>query len=319
MGDTFPVPMKTLSVVVPVYYNEANLHETIPRLLGLQASLPDMRLELIFVDDGSGDRSLSILLEHQKKNPESIRVVKLTRNFGAMAAVQAGFLQATGDCVGMVSADLQDPVHILVDMVAHWRKGARAVYAVRTARQDPLSSRIFSRLYYALVRRLVMADYPVGGFDFLLVDRQIIDIINGIREKNTNVMTLIHWLGFEPVKIPYERAQRKAGASRWTMRKKIKFFLDSFVAFSYVPIRFLSATGILLSSLAFVYAGAVFYDRLVNGVVVPGWTALALGVVFLGGLQILMLGVLGEYLWRTLDETRKRPSFVVDRVFVEGP
>src|SRR5215213_4098735 len=264
--------MKTLSIIIPVYYNELNLPETIPLLLGLGDTLSTYHLELIFVDDGSGDHSLDILLDFQKEYPNNIKVVKLTRNFGSMAAIQAGFTVATGDCVGMIAADLQDPPELFLDMLGYWERGSKAIFAVRQGREEPFLTKLFSNAYYALVRKLAIADYPDGGFDFFLVDQQVIEELNRVREKNTNIMTLIYWLGFKPVMIPYIRRSRKKGTSRWTFAKKLKLFIDTFAAFSYFPIRALSVIGLMLALGSFFYGLFILFYWLSFGVPVahPG-------------------------------------------------
>lgn len=307
--------MKTFSIVVPVYYNELNLPDTIPQLLALEDKLDGYSLELVFVDDGSGDRSLEILLENQILFPQIIKIVKLTRNFGSMAAIQAGFSVATGDCVGMIAADLQDPPELFVDMISYWEKGVKAVFAVRSDREESLIQKVFSNAYYALLRRFAIKDYPKGGFDFLLVDKQIVKEVNRVCEKNTNLMSLIFWLGYGYKMLPYVRRSRQKGKSRWTLAKKVKLFIDSFVAFSYVPIRFLSLLGLFFAMCAFIYGSFVFYSWGVRGIEVKGWTTITILLVFTSGIQMMMLGILGEYLWRTLDETRKRPHYVIDKVF----
>lgn len=307
--------MPTLSIVVPVYYNELNIPDTVPQLLSLAEKLPKYQLELVFVDDGSGDRSLELLLDFQRRFPSQIKVVKLTRNFGAMAATQAGLHAATGDCVGIITADLQDPPELFVEMIEHYEKGTKMVLAVRADREEPLGQRLFAGAYYGLMRRFAIPDYPSGGFDFLLIDRQVVNDINRINESNTNLMSLIFWLGYRPVLIPYVRRKRTKGTSRWTLAKKIKLFTDSFVAFSYVPIRGLSALGVLFSLAAFAYGLVVFFLRLRYGAEVRGWTAIMILLTFTSGIQMIMLGVLGEYLWRTLEAARRRPHFVVDEVY----
>jgi glycosyltransferase involved in cell wall biosynthesis len=307
--------MKTVSIVVPVYYNELNLPETIPTLLALSSGLAGYRLELVFVDDGSGDRSLEILLDWQKRHPSSIKVVKLSRNFGSMAAILAGMGASSGDCVGMISADLQDPPELLPTMIDHWSKGSKAVIAIRTGRHEPFLKRLFANSYYALVRKFALPNYPPGGFDFFVIDRQLVEDIKRIREKNTNLMNVLFWLGYNPVLIPYVRQERRAGKSRWTFSKRIKLFIDSFVAFSYAPIRFLSIAGIGVALTSFIWGGFVFYSWAVHKIPVKGYTPIAIVLASTAGLQMLMLGVLGEYVWRTLDETRRRPSFVIDEVF----
>lgn len=307
--------MKLFSIIIPVYYNELNLPETVPQLLGLAEKMPQYRLELVFVDDGSDDGSLEVLRGFQTQYPETIKVVKLTRNFGSMAAIQAGFTVASGDCVGMISADLQDPPELFLEMLSHWERGIKAVFAVRQDREEPFSQKLFSNAYYALVRRYAIADYPDGGFDFFLVDRQIVNEINRIQEKNTNLMSLIYWLGFKPIMIPYIRRARVRGKSRWTLAKKLKLFVDTFVAFTFFPLRVLSAVGFLAALTSFGYGTFILVYWLLFGIDVKGWVPTMLIITFTTGLQMTMLGVLGEYLWRTLDEVRLRPPFVIDEVY----
>jgi dolichol-phosphate mannosyltransferase len=308
--------MKTFSIIIPVYFNESNLSDTIPQLLDLKARIEGYRLELVFVDDGSGDASLEILLKYQMEHPETIKVVKLTRNFGSMAAIQAGFSVATGDCVGMISADLQDPPELFIDMLVHWENGIKAIFAVRQDREDHVVQKFLSNSYYSLIRKFAVEGYPNGGFDFFLIDRQVVDELNHVREKNTNLMTLIYWLGYKPVMIPYIRRQRTQGISRWTFAKKVKLFIDTFVAFSFFPIRILSVLGIVVAIGSFLYGAFVLMYWFFFGIEVKGYVPIIVVLAFNSGLQMAMLGVLGEYLWRTLDEVRRRPPFVIDQVYI---
>lgn len=307
--------MKTISIVVPVYFNELNIPDTVPRLLSLSSQLPSYRFELIFVDDGSGDRSLSLLLDFRKQYPETIKVIKLTRNFGSMAAIQAGFTVATGDCVGVIAADLQDPPELFFEMLRHWEDGNKAIFAVRRDRKEPALQRFLSNVYYTMIRKFAIQDYPIGGFDFLLVDRQVVDEVNRIREKNTNFMTLIFWLGYKPFLIPYTRQCRIKGKSRWTFQKKIKLFFDTFISFSYFPIQLFSVIGVIVAIAAFLYGIYILIYKLVYGINLEGWVPIMVILTFTAGLQMTMLGILGEYLWRTLDESRGRPTFVIDEVY----
>lgn len=307
--------IRTFSIVIPVYYNELNLSETIPRLLDFVDTQPKYQLELVFVDDGSGDRSLNILLAFQSQYPEIIKVVKLTRNFGSMAAIQAGLTVATGDCVGMISADLQDPPELFHEMLRCWENGNKAVLAIRQDREEPFLQKLFSNGYYSLIQRFAIKDYPTGGYDFFLVDRQVVDEISRVQEKNTNLMTLIFWLGFKPILIPYIRRGRKRGKSRWTLAKKVKLFVDTFVAFSYFPIRALSFIGLLVAMGSFFYGMFVLFYWFFFSIPVQGYVPIMLVITFTSGVQMTMLGVLGEYLWRTLDEVRRRPAFVIDEIY----
>jgi len=309
---------KTISIVVPVYFNEPNLPDTVPQLLALEEKLTGYKLELIFVDDGSKDLSLAILLDYQMRFPKQIKVVTLTRNFGTMAALQAGLTVASGDCVGVIAADLQDPPELILEMIRHWEGGVKAIFAVRSDREESFLQKTFSNLYYALIRRFAVPGYPAGGFDFFLADRQVIDEVNKIHEKNTNLMTLVFWLGYQAVLIPYVRRKRTKGRSRWTFGKKIKLFVDTFVSFSYFPIRLFSFLGIIYAVISFSYGIVIFFSWLTFGIEVQGWVPMMLVLTFTAGLQMTLLGILGEYLWRTLDEARGRPLFVIDTIYDES-
>ena len=311
--------MKKFSIVVPIFYNEQNLPETIPALLSLTKRLPDYDLEIVFVDDGSGDKSLEILQNYQSQHSEIIKIIKLTRNFGAMAAIQAGFSIADGSCVGVIAADLQDPPELFLEMIDHWEKGAKTVFAVRQDREEPFTQKLFSNLFYFLLRHLAIPDYPKGGFDFFLIDRQVVNLLNNTREKHTNIMSLIFWLGFKPVFIPYIRRSRKLGKSKWTLSKKIGLLIDTFISFSNTPIRIFSIGGIFLAFFAFIYGVIVFLNWLVNGVPVEGWVSIILVITLTSGFQLMTLGIIGEYLLRTFSESRRRPPFVIDEIYTGGP
>lgn len=302
------------SIVVPIYFNEPNIPHTIPRLQRLEQVIPNCDFEYVFVDDGSKDKSLQLLIEAREKD-QRIKVIKLSKNFGSMSAIQAGLKYATGDCVGIIAADLQDPPELFGKMLEYWKSGKKVVLGTRSDREESISQKIFSNTYYYLLRKFALKGYPEGGFDFLLVDRQVVNEILEIREKNTNIMSLIYWLGHEREYIPYVRQERKLGKSRWTLSKKIKLFIDSFVSFSYTPIRFMSLIGVLTAVLSFIYGVFVVVSTLFGIIELQGWTTIISLITFLLGIIMIMLGIIGEYLWRILDESRDRPSYVVDETF----
>jgi polyisoprenyl-phosphate glycosyltransferase len=301
------------SIVVPIYYNELNIPYTVPRLKALEQSLPGYELEFVFVDDGSQDASLQLLLEERAKDPR-IKVIKLSRNFGSMAAIQAGLHYTTGDCVGIITADLQDPPELFVDMLQKWETGNKVVLAVRQDRQESAGQKLFAGIYYFLLDRLALKGYPRGGFDFLLIDRQIVEELTAIREKNTNVMSLVFWLGHSRAIIPYVRQERKHGVSKWTLAKKVKLFVDSFISFSFAPIRIMSAIGAATAVLSCAYGIFSVIALLTGHIGIHGYTTIVALITFLLGLVMVMLGIVGEYLWRILDEARNRPGYVVDEV-----
>lgn len=303
--------MKKLSIIIPVYFNADNLPTTYKRL---QTEVLDKKLfdyEIIFVDDGSTDDSFKKLKVMAAKD-EKIKVIKLSKNFGSHLAILAGLEVATGDCVTMISADLQDPPEIILEMFTKWQDGNKVVLAVRQNRQEPWSQTMFSNLYYWLMKKYALANMPAGGFDCFLIDRHVAEILSQIEEKNSSLMGQILWCGFKTAKIYYTRQAREIGRSRWTLTKKIKLLVDSFTAFSYFPIRIMSGVGFIVAFFSFIYGLIVLINRLFFGAVVQGWTALMIVVLLTAGVQMFMLGIIGEYLWRSFDESRKRPPFIIE-------
>jgi polyisoprenyl-phosphate glycosyltransferase len=307
--------MKKISVIVPVYYNEKSLPLLFEELLRVEYRLRemDMQLELIFVDDGSGDDSLGILLEFRQLH-QNVHVIKHSRNFGAFHAIKSGFQFVTGDCFTMLSADLQDPPSLILEMVQKWLNGSKYVVCARTDRDDPVSSKVFAAIYYKLLRWMVMKNYPSGGFDMALMDRIFLSHLQN-SSKNVHISLFAYWLGFKPHVIPYERQKRRFGKSRWTYAKRIKLFLDSLLGFSIVPIRLISLVGFVVSFISFIYGIIIFMNCLLGKTDVQGFSSLAVLISFLLGIIMVMLGVIGEYLWRILDEVNKRPEAVIEEIY----
>lgn len=307
--------MKTLSLVIPVYYNEQSLPPLFVKLQEIERALAEnsMALELIFVDDGSGDGSLQELFKIKQQRPAT-RIIKLSRNFGANRASKCGMQHATGDCCMVLAADLQDPPSLILQMVEKWKAGSKFTICTRISRNDPLVSRIYSRVFYWLLNRLVMKDYPQGGFDVALMDKSMLPPIQK-SAKNLHTPLLAYWLGYRPEVIPYHRAKREHGRSRWTFKKKFNAFLDIILGFSVTPIRMISLIGGIVSFCSFIYGLRIACDALFGKIPVQGFASLAVLITFLLGLIIIMLGVIGEYLWRVFDETNKRPEVVIDEVY----
>ncbi|HJZ91528.1 MAG TPA: glycosyltransferase family 2 protein [Gemmataceae bacterium] len=306
--------MKTLSVVVPVYFNEESLPGLFGELRDIERQLLDlgMELELIFVDDGSGDGSFAELLKIKAQRPAT-RVVKLSRNFGAVHASKTGLQFVTGDCFLILAADLQDPPSLIPDMVRRWQDGAKFITCVRKKRSDPPVSTLFAKLYYRILRAVVVPNYPDGGYDLALMDRVMLPHMQS-SAKNINPNVFAFWLGFRPVAMPYERRKRVHGRSRWTFRKRLKFFLDTLLGFSIVPLRVISLVGIVVSVASLAFVAFVVVNGLLGRYDVPGFATLASIISFLLGLVICMLGVIGEYLWRIFDEVSRRPEAVIEEV-----
>jgi len=306
---------KKLSIIVPVYFNEGSLPPLFERLQAIERQLRDidMVLELIFVDDGSGDASLEALLRIKSARPAT-KVVKLSRNFGAVHASKCGFQFVTGHAFMILAADLQDPPELIMEMVAKWREGSKFVICERVSRDDPIIAKLYAALFYWLLHRLVMSDYPQGGYDMALMDRSLLPHLTH-SSKNLYTPLLAYWLGYKPAVIHYHRAKREHGRSRWTFAKKFKAFLDVMLGFSVKPIRLISGFGAIVAALSFAYGLSVTINALYGNVPVPGFAALAALITFLLGLVIIMLGIIGEYLWRVFDEVNRRPEVVIDEIY----
>lgn len=305
--------MSLLSVVIPVYFNEESLPILYERLIKVAGDLKRASFEFIFVDDGSGDGSFNIL-ERFSETDSRVKIVKLSRNFGSFVACLAGLSYAKGDCAAIIAADLQDPPELLIRFYEKWEGGSKIVCAVRESREDNKIKILFSKIYYYFLKLIAIKEMPSGGFDSALIDRKVMDILVNTKEKNTTLMGQILWTGFNRDIIYYCKKERRHGKSKWTLSKKIKYFIDSFIAFSYFPIRAISLSGILIAFLAFLFGTYTILQKIFFGVAVQGFTTLIVVILFTSGVQMLMIGVVGEYLWRNLDETRKRPVFIVDKL-----
>ncbi|MDQ6893395.1 MAG: glycosyltransferase family 2 protein [Acidobacteriota bacterium] len=299
-----------VSVVVPVYFNGPTLSRLVERLRKVAADADGWDVEAIFVDDGSGDDSWQRIEEAARSWP-SARGVRLTRNFGSQMAIVAGLSEARGDAAAVLSADLQEPPELLPDLVAAWRRGAAAALAVRRSRPEGWAARAAASMYYRTLRRLAFSEMPAEGFDCFLVSRPAIDFLVSAREVHTSLPGLLLWSGFPAALVPYDRVARDEGRSRWTVAKKLKYFADSIVSFSYAPLRVMSMAGVALALLSFAYAAFLVFFKVFHRQTIQGWTTTMVVLSFLSGVQLLCLGVLGEYLWRTLDAARRRTGFLV--------
>lgn len=298
-----------ISVVVPVYFNAATLPAMAERLRDAVRGA-DWEIEVLFVDDGSGDESWEKIVEIASAWPQA-RGVRLTRNFGSQMAIVAGLQESTGDAAAVLSADLQEPPELLAELIRAWRGGATAVFAVRKSRPEPWPTRAASGLYYRALKRLAFEEMPAGGFDCFLVGRPAIDFLVSNREVHASLPGLLLWSGFPAALVPYDRVAREEGQSRWTFAKKLKYFIDSVVSFSFAPLRWMSVAGAFLALIAFAYAALLVALKVVRGQPIQGWTSLMVALAFFSGVQLLSLGILGEYLWRTLDAARGRRGFLV--------
>ena len=303
--------MDKVSIIVPIYYNELNIPHLYEHMKEKILSRTDFEAEIVCVDDGSKDGSYKALLELREKD-DRFKVVKLSRNFGSHTAILAGFAHATGDCMTMVAADLQEPLEIIIEMYEKWKQGKKVVIAVRKDREDGFFQKLFSNTYYSLMQKYALKEMPSGGFDCFFIDKKVRDVLVSMNEKNSSIVGQVLWAGFEMDKIYYVRKKREIGESKWTLSKKIKLFIDSFMAFSYVPIRFISTLGIVISIVGFILAVFLIVNKFMFNVPVQGWTTMMITLLMLSGIQMLTLGVIGEYLWRNFDESRGRPTYIVE-------
>jgi dolichol-phosphate mannosyltransferase len=312
-----PARRKLLSVVTPAFNEEENLPLLYERLGAVLGAL-DLDWEWVVVDDHSSDRTFEVLCELARKDAR-VRAVRLARNSGSHTAITCGLHGARGDSAVLMAADLQDPPEVLPRLLERWREGFQVVWAVRNRREGEKATRVgFSRAYYFIMRRIVgMKDMPATGADFLLIDRRVLEAFREFGESNVSVLALVTWMGFRQTTLGYDKQARVHGASGWSLEKKLKLVVDSVTSFTYLPIRVMSYVGIVLALLGFAYA-ALVATRALLGYGVQGWASLMVVVLVIGGAQMIMMGILGEYLWRALDESRRRPRFIIEAVTPEA-
>lgn len=306
--------MKIISVIIPVYYNQQSLPLLFTKLVAIEKRLAEKQvgLELIFVDDGSQDGSLIELKKIKEQRPAT-KVIKLLRNFGSPAASRIGLDFISGDCFMILAADLQDPPELILQLVDQWLMGNKYVICIRDSRDDPIISKFCSFLYYKMLRFFVVKSYPAQGFDVTLMDKEMLDYLRNAG-KHINLNLYIYWLGYQPVVIKYRRLARQYGRSKWTTAKKLKFFIDSLFGFSCYPIRFISIVGLVVSLISFCYAVIVFTNAVLGHIPISGFATIVILISFLLGLVILMLGIIGEIIWRIFDQQNRTPQAIIEEI-----
>ena len=310
------VKLVDYSIVIPVYQNEGSIEATFK---ALKENVIDINLqyttEVIFIDDGSTDNSFEILMNLYEAYPELIIVIKLTRNFGTYPAIIAGYEKAKGKCVINISADLQEPPKLIHDMLKyHFKDNYNIVICNRESRDEGVYRTVTSKIFYSVIKKLCFPNMPSGGFDFSLIGNRVKNEILHDLEADFFLQGKILWTGYKIKYIPYKRRKRESGKSQWTFSKKLKWFIDSLMSYSFFPIRFMSASGIFISLIGFIYAVVVFLQRLLSDDYIFGWAPIVILILVLSGFQMLMLGIIGEYLWRTLSQTRNRPKYLIDDI-----
>lgn len=301
---------KTISFVIPVYRNEGAVSITCAKIEELfQTKLQGLNYEVIFVDDGSDDNSLAELLHLRARN-QRVNVIELSRNFGQVAAIQAGLQEATGDCAINVSADLQDPIELVAKMITAWLNGSEIVICHREGRRDALTNSIVSSAAWAVLKHTI-PKMPAGGFDFFLLDRQAVNAFNNVHARNMFMQGEVLSLGFTTHLIPYTRQERTIGKSQWTFQKRFKYFIDAIIDSTYLPIRIMSLVGFLTALSGLVYAAVVVVAWFYHKLPFNGWAPIMIVMLLIGGTIMTMLGVIGEYIWRIFDEVKGKPVYIV--------
>lgn len=305
-----PLDLVELTVIVPIYNEEKNIYTIFSRIFEVCNSLA-LTWEIIFINDGSKDASLYLIQELATKNQE-VKYISFSRNFGHQIAVTAGLDKAIGNSVVIIDADLQDPPELIVELYRKYREGFEVVYAKRRTRKGESFMKLWTaKLFYRLMGTLTNINIPMNTGDFRIIDRKVVDILKKMPEPNKFLRGQISWIGFRQTHVEYDRNERAAGVTGYTYRKMVKFALDGITSFSESPLRIATVFGFMVSILAFVLLIYALYSKLVAQDSVPGWASLIISVLFLGGIQLLSLGVIGEYISRIMANVRSRPLYVV--------
>ncbi len=306
--------MTKLSIVIPVYQNELNLENLYQDIKEKFIDKIDFDYEIVMVDDGSTDNSWKVMKELVNVD-KNIKIIHLSRNFGSHSAILCGLENSTGDCAIVKAADLQEPTELILEMFNKWKEGNNIVYAIREGRED---YSFFADLYYKLVRNYIFEQMPKNGFDVFLVDRKVINVLTDLRENDSALTLQLLWSGFKTASILYTRKARKVGKSQWTLKKKMKLVLDSFYSFSDLPITLVLVIGTFSTVISILWAIDLLISKLCGNITVSGYTSIILVILFAFGTIMLTLGILGGYIWRILNASRKRPLYIIEEEINEN-
>lgn len=299
-----------ISVIIPVYNEENNISMLHERLRSVLDQLTN-RYELIFVNDGSKDNSMPMIKALSKQHPE-IKYIDLSRNFGHQVAVTAGLDKSCGDTVVIIDADLQDPPELIIDMYQKMKEGFQVVYAKRKRRQGESIFKLWTaKVFYRLLSRITSISIPVDTGDFRIMDKRIVQILREMPEKNKYLRGQISWIGFNQTYVEYERQQRNSGETGYTFRKMLRFALDGITGFSDLPLKIVTYFGFLVSIFAFLIMLYALYSRYIIEDYEPGWASLMIVILFIGGIQMIAVGIIGEYLSRMNNNIRNRPLYII--------
>ena len=306
--------MKKISVVIPMYYEEEVANECYIRMKNVLTKLDNYSYEIIFVNDGSKDKTLEILTNISTED-KNVKIISFSRNFGHQAAVTAGIKFVTGDVVLIIDADLQDPPELLPEMLKLWESGSEVIYGKRKSRKGESKFKLLTaKMFYNTLNALSDVDIPKDTGDFRLVDRKVIDVINILPEHNKFLRGLFSWVGFEQYAFEYERQERFAGKTKYPLKKMLKLAGDGIISFSTKPLKLLGSLGILsifVSFIILIYA-LISYIFDLNALT-PGWTSLMVAITFFSGIQLLSIWISSEYIGRIYDETKQRPQYIINK------
>lgn len=299
-----------ISIIIPVYNEEKNIQLLYERLTSVMQKM-GVVYEFVFVNDGSRDRSID-LIKQLSKNHAEVKYIDFSRNFGHQIAVSAGLDGAAGNAVVIIDADLQDPPELIAEMYAKMKSGYEVVYAKRRRRKgENFMKLITAKLFYRILSRITTISIPLDTGDFRIIDRKVVDVLNSMPEKHKFLRGQISWIGFNQTFVEYDRSERHEGETGYTYRKMIRFALDGITAFSDLPLKMVTIFGVVVSVFAFLTAVYTLYARLFLNNYVPGWASIILSVLFIGGIQMIALGIIGEYLSRMNSNIRNRPLYII--------
>jgi glycosyltransferase involved in cell wall biosynthesis len=305
-----------LSIIIPIYNEEGNIDRLINRLKGVINQL-NVNCEYIFINDGSKDDSINIIKNLAKLDP-SVKFINFSRNFGHQIAVTAGLDKCIGERIVIIDADLQDPPELILEMYKKMDEGFEVVYAKRAARKgESWMKKFTARMFYRILKSITSVNIPVDTGDFRIMDRKIVDVLKQMPEQQKFLRGQISWIGFNQTYVEYEREERYAGETGYTYKKMIRFALDGITSFSNFPLKFATVCGFVVSGIAFLVMLYALYSRFISKDYIEGWTSIIISVLFLGGIQLISIGIIGEYISRLSSNVRNRPLYIINDTNIE--